>query len=81
MDISNIISFYCVRVIKNILMGGGGTFVEFINRIRLNGVWPAGKLTANPFTRREPCLKNAASKGCGGRAARQNRLDAKLSRV
>jgi hypothetical protein len=35
------------------------TFVESINRIRLKGVWPAGKLTTNPFTRREvsrePC--------------------------
>ncbi len=29
--------------------------VESINRIRLKEVWPAGKLTTNPFMRREPC--------------------------
>jgi hypothetical protein len=30
-------------------------YVKSVNRICLKGVWPAGKLTANPFTRSEPC--------------------------
>ncbi len=33
----------------------GEAGVESIDGIRLKGAWPAGKLTANPFTRREPC--------------------------
>ncbi len=55
--------------------------VESMNRIRLKGLWPAGKLTTDPFKRRELCENNGASRGCGGRAVHQNRLDAKFSRV
>ncbi len=46
--------------------------VESINRIRLKGVWPVGKLTTNPFTRREPRLKKMRPQGvvAGSRPAK-----------